>query len=305
MKQFLKYIALFAFIFFVIEKLAWFVLENGPKKQVDRRIEKVVNGGMNKDLIVLGSSRGIGNIIAKQLQHETQLSCYNLSYHGSNVNFHEYILETLLKYNSKPKIVVLSIDNPSQFVEAETLSFRNDMLKPFTKYNCINKVLIEHEETSFVSNFLFSARLHKSHLLFEKKQPHKNNPVDSLGTRPLLEKTSLYLFYDKNVKPYDKSKEQPEKLKAFKNIQTLCRTNEIELVYAISPSFNAFNYNFYNRFKKMVEEKNVMVYDTLRPEYKNTFYYFDYSHLLKNGATLFTSEISDFINKKIKKDTVY
>ena len=301
MKRFITYIIQFAVLFFIIEKVTWLGVLNGPEKQFDRRIESVVKGEMHKELIILGSSRGIGNIIAGQLEAETQLSTYNLSYHGSNVNFQEFVLKTLLKYNEKPKLIVLSIDNPSQFIEDETLSFRDDMLKPFTRYNVINEALIERGVSSRLSTFLCSARLYKPHFLWRQKEPHKNNPQDSLGTRPLLEKTSLYLFYDKNVKPYDSSKELPEKVNAFKNIQALCKANGIALVYAISPSFNAFNYNFYKRFKTMVDERHIVVYDTLRPEYKNTFYYFDYSHLLKSGARLFTSEISTFINQNKKQ----
>ncbi len=304
MKRFIKYIIWFAVLFFCVEKIAWIGLVNGPQKQFDRRVERIVTGAMNKEIIILGSSRGIGNIIAGQLEKETQLSTYNLAYHGSNVNFHEFILKLVLKHNKSPKILVLSIDNPSQFIEDKTISFRDDMLKPFTRYNYINEKLIERGVNSMLSTVLFSARLHKPHFLLKKKAPHRNNPQDSLGTRPLLEKTSLYLFYDKNVKPYNIKKEQPQKLKAFKAIQAMCEANGIRIVYAISPSFNAFNYNFYNRFKALVDEKNIVVYDTLRPEYKNTFYYFDYSHLLKSGAMLFTSEISTFINQNIKIDSL-
>lgn len=297
MKRFVKHIILFVIIFFVVEKITWFVLQNGPLKQFDTRIEHLVKGQINKELIVLGSSRGIGNILARQLENETNLSAYNLSYQGSNVNFHEYILKTLLKHNQTPKIIVLSIDNPSQFLDDKTITFRNDMLKPFTKYNYINETLIKQGETSRLSTLLFSARLHRAHFLFRKKTPHKNNPQDSSGTMPLLKKNSLYLFYDKDVTPYDITQEEPSKLKAFKSIQELCKTNGIRLIYAISPSFNAFNYNFYNRFKRLVNEKNIVLYDTLNPKYKDRAYYFDYTHLLKNGATLFTSEISTFINE--------
>jgi hypothetical protein len=297
MKRFIKNIFLFVVLFFFIEKMAWLLLVNGVEKQFDKRLKNIITGQINKELIILGSSRGIGNIIAGKLQQETSLTTHNLSYHGSNVIFHEYILKLFLKYNKTPKVIILTIDNPSEFLEDKSITFREDMLKPFTRYNCINNTLIERGVHSSLSSLLFTARLHGSHFFTNKKEPHKNNPMDSLGTMPLLEKTSLYLFYDKQVKPYKIIEEQDAKLKAFENIQHLCKTNNIILVYAIPPSFNTFNYNFYKRFKTLVEEKHIMVYDTLKSEYKDTAYYFDESHLLKKGAEIFTTEISTFINQ--------
>ena len=99
----------------VITQAHWFVLKETPKKQYDKRLEELIKGEINKDIIVLGSSRGSGNILAGQLEKETGLESYNLSYQGSNINFHNFILNTLLKFNKKPKYVMLTIDNSSEF----------------------------------------------------------------------------------------------------------------------------------------------------------------------------------------------
>ena len=98
MKLFLKHILVFSVIFFFAEKSIWFILNETPNKEYDKRLEKLLKGQVNKDVIVLGSSKGAGNILAGQLQSKTNFSCYNLSYQGSNVNFHYFILKTLLKY---------------------------------------------------------------------------------------------------------------------------------------------------------------------------------------------------------------
>lgn len=99
--------------------------------------------------------------------------------------------------------------------------------------------------------------------------------------------------------PIYKKNENQEKVNAFKNIQQLCKANNIELSYIFSPSFSTFNTAFYNRFTKEVEAKNkIMVYDSLNPIYKNKEYYYDESHLLEKGAKIFTKEIIDFINSK-------
>ena len=93
-------------------------------------------------------------------------------------------------------------------------------------------------------------------------------------------------------------KRSKQKLVAFKKIQHLCKKNGIELIYVFSPSFMEFDTAFYNRFLKEVDEKNVMVYDSLNPIYKNTDYFYDESHLLEKGAEVYTNEIITFIQSK-------
>ena len=102
MRLFLKHILLFAVLFFIIEKSAWFLLELAPDRQYDKRLENLINGKINKDLLVIGSSRGAGNILAGQLEKQTGLTSYNLSYQGSNIEFHDFLLSILLKHN-QPK----------------------------------------------------------------------------------------------------------------------------------------------------------------------------------------------------------
>ncbi len=303
MKQFIKRILLFIVIFFILEKVSWFIVAAAPAKQFDRRIEALVNGNIEKDLIILGSSKGADNILACQLEEETGLKTFNLGYQGSNVNFHEFILKTLVKFNKNPKKVILVIDNPSQFIEDKTIIYRTDMLQPFTKYNYINNSLVKSGTNSKLSYIFYLSRLHKTHFLWDKKSASKNNPLDSCGSMPLLKGQDMKLVYNKTNKSYNQNEEDALKIKAFKSIQNICKQNHIELIYAFSPSFRAFNNDFYRRFKMLLtSEANVIIYDTLKPQYKNPKYFYDYSHLLKNGASIFTSEISTFINSNKQID---
>ncbi|PQV47282.1 hypothetical protein CLV33_10764 [Jejuia pallidilutea] len=302
MKRFFKHIILFGLIFFTVEKVTWFLLDATPKRQYDKRLEKLINGEINKELIVLGSSKGAGNILANQLEEETGLSAYNLSYQGSNVNFHEFILKTLLKYNEKPEIILLAIDNPSEFVGDISIRYRVDVLQPLTNYNYINTTLIDEGVNNKLSHVFFLSRLNKSHFRFKNRTAPSMNPLDSSGTMPLIKKKDLELIYSKNKSSYNTALEESSRLTSFKNIQYLCKKNNIQLIHVFSPSYRSFNLSFFNRFKKLQKaEEGVIVFDTLKPEYKNADYFYDYAHLLENGAEIFTSEISAFINKNNTK----
>jgi hypothetical protein len=286
-------------VLFIIDKGFYYFLDKAPKLEYDQRLEKVINGKINKDLIVLGSSRGAGNIIASQIQKETKLSSYNLSYPGSNVVFHEFILKSLLQYNQKPKTIIFSIDNPYEFMEEKSLSFRFDRLYPLSKYNYINQELVNREERNILSWAFCLGRLNKASFSFKPVQAPLENPILSCGSMPFIKKlpTPKMEFFD-NIEVYDMNKELPEKVLAFKNIQAICKEKNIQLIFVFSPNYRKFNTNFEKRFRKlMMPENKILVYNTSNPIYKDEAYYFDVSHLMKNAATVFTTEISTFINQ--------
>lgn len=299
MKRFLIHILSFAILFFIGEKLSYFFLIQAPKREYDKRLEKIIKGEINKDLVVLGSSRGAGNVLAGQIEKETGLTAYNLSYQGSNVIFHQFILKTLLDYNSKPKTILLVVDNPYEFVEEESLGFRYDKLYPLTKYSYINNILIKNGEHSSISKFLFLERLHSCHSKLKKEKAPDENPIDASGSMPLLisnKKLPDYLMVEEN---YKTDCELEDRLNAFRNIQNICREKNIELVFVVSPNYKTLNIDFIARFKKlMLPENKIKVYDTENSIYKDSSYFYDVSHLNKKGAEIFTKELIQFINSK-------
>lgn len=299
MKKFLLKISLFALLLFIIDKGFYYFLDQAPKLEYDKRLEAVINGNMNKDLLVLGSSRGAGNIIASQIEKETQLTSYNLSYPGSNVMFHEFILKSLLQFNKAPKTIVFSIDNPYEFIPEKSLLFRLDRLYPLSKYNFINQELIAQEERNVLSKAFCLARLNKASFSLQPVSKPIENPFLPCGSMPFIKKiSSSKMEFIKTIAPYDTQTELPEKLQAFKNIQTICKENNIQLIFVFSPNYNTFNTNFEKRFRTLLlPENKIVVYDTDNPIYNDETYYFDVSHLMKNGATVFTTEISTFINQ--------
>lgn len=296
MKLFIKRILIFLLIFFIIEKGVWFILKETPNRQYDKRLELVLQGRINKDVIVLGSSRGAGNIIAGQLEQETGLTAYNLSYQGSNVNFHKFVLETLLKFNTPPKYLLLSIDNSSQFINEPSLNYRKDAVLPLTKYNYINNELIKEKINNPLSSVFFLGRYNKFHSLFKDVFVNTRNPIDSFGSMGILKRNDVKLIYKDKIEDYNSKFEKKSRLNAFNIIQDLCTVNSIKLIFVFSPSFSRFDTSFYNRFQKIAKpEHRVFVYDTSNSIYKDQKYFYDKTHLFINGAQLFTRELSEFL----------
>ncbi|WP_343616153.1 hypothetical protein [Flavobacterium sp.] len=298
MKKFLIRILIFGVIFFTVDKLFYVFLVTAPELETDKRLEQLIQGKINKEIIVIGSSRGADNIIAGQIEKETGKSAYNISYIGSNIQFHVFLLKTLLKYNKKPEIIILSVDNPYEFIDEKTLIFRVDRLHPLVKYNYINQELINQNDRSRLSWFFCLARINKSYLTFTKKKLAKENTLLPCGSMPLKEELSKRdLIFNAEKEPYPIEKELVSKRKEFLEFQDICKQSKIKIIYCFAPNFRTYDPALENRIKSMTLSDNAFfVYDTADTRYKNNSYFYDQSHLNVKGAKIFTAELSKFIN---------
>jgi hypothetical protein len=128
-------------------------------------------------------------------------------------------------------------------------------------------------------------------------EPPTLNPFESCGSRPVLRESRKDLIFLEDLNTYSIENEKLEYIAAFKEIQRICQLKNIQLYFVFSPNYHVFNSKFENRLKTlMLPENKMMVYDSLNPIYQNKDYFYDVSHLRKNGAKVFTSEISAYLN---------
>jgi hypothetical protein len=69
MKKFLLNILVFSILFFAFDKLFIYLRSASAERQVDKRLEVVINGKMDADLLIFGSSIGAQGIIASSLSN--------------------------------------------------------------------------------------------------------------------------------------------------------------------------------------------------------------------------------------------
>jgi len=293
MKNYIKHLLLFALTYFIFDKIFFIFLYLSPTLEKDQRLEQLINGKINHELIVMGSSRGARNIIAKQLQDSLKISAFNLSYPGSDIEFHEFLLNNLIKYNKKPKKIVLVLDDPSELCPSQSLNFRLDRLYPLSKYDEINNELIKRGEKSILSKFMMLARINKTNFNLKTKE---FSPLDTLlncGSMPIsFQRSDREFSYDSNPKIYDRTNELKVKIRAFNQFQIICQTYNIKLVLVIPPNLKKYNDSFEKRIREiLLPNVTLYVYDHTNSVYQDKSYYYDESHLLINGAKIFTSEL--------------
>lgn len=302
MKKFILKLLIFCLLFFVFEKIFFIATLYLADNQVDKRLELLLSGQINKEVIAIGSSRGARGIVASQIEEETGQSAYNLSYPGSNIEFHEFILRTLVKYNKSPKTILLTVDDCAEFISNEGLIFRLDRLYPLVRYSYVRQELVDRGEKNWcLSKLTILHNLNISSIVNIKKAHF--TPFDTImncGSMPISfqEKGQDWKFnYDETI--YSIKKEDNKKINAFNNFIKICNQNKINLILVFPPNFYKQNKAFENRIKKLAGKKvRYFIYNTKNPIYQNKNIFHDNSHLIRNGAKLFTNEIVLFLKNE-------
>ncbi|CAN0604097.1 unnamed protein product, partial [Ectocarpus sp. 12 AP-2014] len=193
-----------------------------PNLEADKRLEKLVTGNINKEIIIIGSSRGARNLIAKQIEDSLHLTSFNLSYPGSDIDFQNFILKTLLKFNKTPKIILLSLDDPIEFKKNDFLNFRLDRLYPLARFNYINDEMIRRGEKNFLSQFLVLSRINKVNFDLRKKKFNEFDTVRSNGSMPIsFTKQNSDLTFNTIKQQYTSEEELNIKIDSFLEFQKL------------------------------------------------------------------------------------
>lgn len=306
----IKYAAkllLFAGVFLVYDKIFIIVANRSAETEVDKRLEYLIKGEINKDIIITGSSKGSRDIMAEMIESETGFSTYNLCYPGSNVEFHEFILRTLVKFNKFPKIVLLVVDDNTEFLFDESIIFRKDRLYPLVKYPYIQQELINlGDKDKFLSKILILHQLNKANFDLRMK---KFTPLDTImncGSMPISwQREGRKWDYISEELAYSINKERIEKVNAYQKILETCRLNNICLLVVFPPIYRTHSKSFENRIKQLSGDKvYYYIYNTENQIYRDKNYFYDEGHLMRNGATIFTNELilflKDLIDDEIK-----
>ncbi|MCD4723239.1 MAG: hypothetical protein K8R63_00245 [Bacteroidales bacterium] len=305
MGKFAIKLLLFAVIFLIFDKLFIIVAHFSAEAEANKRLEYLVNGEVNKDIIIIGSSSGSRDIIASQIEETTGLSTYNLCYPGSNVEFHEFIMRTLVKFNEPPEIAMLVVDDNTELLHNETTNFRKDRLYPLVKYPYIWRELSQRDERDkLFSHFLILNRLNKYNFDIRKKRFTPIDTIQDCGSMPISWKPEDMDFeYVSGERPYPVGEELPEKVEAYKKLIETCKTNNINLVVVFPPFYQTHSESFEKRIRQLSGDGvYYYLYNTENPVYRYKDNYFDESHLMQNAAIEFTGELITYLNDLIENE---
>jgi hypothetical protein len=288
-------------VVFITDKAFFLVKNTAPEMVQDKRLNDLFEGKVNKDLIIIGSSRGTADIATWMLEDSLGMSAFNLSYGGSEIEWQLFILETLLEKASPPRIIVKIIDDPFELTKAKINEFRLDVLYPLVKYPRALEALIERgEKNRFLSKLLVTHQLSKTSYDFRAPPPVQDS-VLLYGALPrrgqISEKQKKKVRIDTS---YYASNELPGKVDAFMKFKDITKNKGIQVVYVIPPSYSPLNEDFVIRMRTMIGPDNTFfIYDREDSSYFRDAFFRDPYHLNIKGAEYFTNDLVCFMKDKL------
>lgn len=292
---------IFVFLLFivVIDRISgWLVSDLALKYKFDRRIELLINNQLEKDIIIIGSSKALNGIDPGIVEAITGKTCYNLGISGSNIEFHETILSLVLQTKKLPKTIIYNIDDPGTLIKFDDIMvYRKEELYPYVNNEYVNTIVGNKLDKSIWA-MRISEVYHQNvnligavkYIIRGKEIPdYEINNVDINGAN-LMEghqaKHENMIFFERNLFYESENEYKPYK-NAFLRIINKCKEKDINLILVFTPSFVSQTCGFKNRIIELTANK-VPIYDYSEEfKYNNLFY--NYEHLNKEGALKFSS----------------
>ncbi len=289
----------------VIDQCLGIVIPFFAKKQKrDKRIELLLNNKISSDIIILGSSRALNNYNPELINKITGRTCYNLGFSGSNIVFHEMVLDLILESKYKPKTIIYNIDDYGTLYSVNGIEFRKDLLLPFVENKLINTTICKELKKAYWASQICQA--YKQNVNFStaisflvrgiENEDYKTNKIDSLGANLMVQRELDSIpNYIKHRKYPDPEKTNLEYMESFKNIQNKCLKNNIQLIICYPPLLMNPTPFLKPKIKALKSVKcKLYVADTLLRDPK---FFFNPDHLNKDGANFFSKHVSNQILK--------
>ncbi|MBL0339794.1 MAG: hypothetical protein IPP71_02095 [Bacteroidetes bacterium] len=224
------------------------------KKQIrDNRIGLLLDGKVDAEIVVVGSSRALNNYDPQVISKMTGKKTYNFGVSGSNILFHENIIDLLLNSKNKPETIIYNIDDYGALFENSNIIYRKDVLFPYVDSPLINEMIAGQLKKPLIATF-FSKTYRQNvnfingikFLVYGRENPdYKTTNFDELGANLLVHRPQdpIPVF---NTVGYDISgfSQVPEYVIAFKNIQMKCRANNVKLILSLPPLYAASSKGF-------------------------------------------------------------
>lgn len=302
MKKFLIKLLLITAIFVAVDKVFLFVEDMAPELEFDRRLETTLEGDFNKEILIIGSSRSARSMIASDIEAETGKSTLNLAYHGTNLDFHKFILDIYLANNTKPELIILGVDDYESFIRRKT-TFRADKLYSFTKYPEVKNELVERgEKMPYITDILVSHRVYRNSIFFKREYATDFNRLGPNGSMTIdgtLETFQNHeMSYEDREVNYIYGTESYLLIKKYKQFLDKCEENDIPVLIVAPPNYRPPSKGFRVMLDWLTgDQAEIYHYNDLNGVYSDKAIFYDAEHLNIDGAHIYTNELIEYLKE--------
>lgn len=299
MKNLLKSFLFIAISLFIADRVGgqimWWVNQHtqdisGPKL-------KYLADEVDHDVILLGTSRCNFHYVPSVLSDSLGLSVYNGGIDASNCIYaHYFVLNQILRHHI-PKIICLELMQNDYTISDnsfETTSFFAPYIGRSERADSIFRKAGNYWPYQLCHLYRYNAKAVSNigGLLVNKQQNSDNGYIP-------LPKPSFYP--EKTGEAHTSQNIDKLKLQYIQKFITLCKDNDIKLVFMVSPAYTIADADLYDVLKKIAKENDIPFFDyhTQRLFIKHPEYFKDAGHLWHKGALLYTSVFAQDLKKYI------
>jgi len=272
----------------------------------------IVQGEMNAELLITGSSRAMRMIDPRILEDETGLVTYNLGMEGARLQSQLSRWNTYLANNKKPKIIVQTVDLMSMG-HAKTV-FKKQQFLPFLHKEFVYDALEPVDNKLFIDRYF---PLYKYHGYMDE---FKEGISLFLG-KSSSKKYTEYRGYESKDKKWNTEFQQmkdtltndtlihPPKLvtegfEILNEMITDCQSKNIQLVLIFTPQYKGLTElqvqtnSLISGFEELGKKENVHFLNyAFDPICNDTTYFYNAMHLNKLGAEIYSKNLSNDLKK--------
>ncbi|AOW08123.1 hypothetical protein [Flavobacterium gilvum] len=313
MRKFIFYISEIILIVlavaFLIQCLADRGLQNW-QNNVYNDWQNTLEGKINSDVIIMGSSRGFVGYNSKIIEDKLRLKTYNISYNAGGNNLQLSKLNIYLKNNKKPKILIQNIDL-AHFDENDILPEEFQFI-PFLNNPDIDDLLVsfdsKYTDTKYLPLLKYNQNLKllKNGIYANFKFFNIENATTYQGYCP--QNRTFKIEYHNLKKIKGKSKEGVDSnrykkiLKKMTDFYKLNLDSSTKIIFVWAPENKLRLNKEYDSLKSplieeinLIQKKNKNIYFIDLSHHlisKNDYYFYDTFHLNKKGSEVFSEILS-------------
>jgi hypothetical protein len=280
--------------------LSGVVISDLARKQArDNRIGLLLDGKIRSDIIILGSSRALNNYNPAVIDSVTGKSCYNLGVSGSNVLFHETMLDLVLSQPDLPELIIYNVDDYGALCKMDGIVYRKDVLYPYVDEPFISDAVSRDSgKNKWVSRWSASYRHNVNFINALKYLSDGREAADYSTTNFDANGANLLLMRTEDRVPQYGSqralKQMPpleqNHVDALRRIISKCRDQNVDLLLSLPPLYMPSTPGFEDALRSLVG-KNVHIV-SYADSLMDATDFFNTDHLNKSGARKFSLMIA-------------
>lgn len=276
---------------------------------------QVYEGKIKADVVVLGTSRAEVQYDTEIIKQTTGLKAYNLGLSGTHYNVLKTRWKSYLSHNTKPKILILDVDDSSMQDLNEI--YNKFQYLPYLNTDEYESVAKEIDDDYYYEKFVPIYKYRGYEMSIYKQIKALKNPVFCpKNVNGYLGNDLKWIERDfevlKKLKEKDKAKEKfhlndyKEGFAVLNEIIKDCKQNNIKVIFVWSPSYfeaqshHAFTKECINGIvNKISKQNNINYYNFSKDSIclqRDNFY--NSMHMNKLGVAQFSKKIGEIINEE-------